>query len=88
MQNTEIASFVAHTELAPRTRWLAPIRFMSRLLPFHAAGITIDDVVYVVDCGKAKEKSYDPLNKLATLLPQWIAQVTRGTGGPWTLPMR
>ena len=37
--------------------------------------ITIDDVVFVVDCGKAKEKSYDPLNKLATLLPQWISQV-------------
>lgn len=34
--------------------------------------ITIPDVVYVVDAGKAKEKSYDIVNKLATLLPAWI----------------
>ncbi|MEW5311175.1 MAG: hypothetical protein WDW38_002911 [Sanguina aurantia] len=34
--------------------------------------ITISDVVYVVDAGKAKEKSYDIVNKLATLLPAWI----------------
>ena len=36
--------------------------------------ITIDDVVYVIDCGKAKESSYDVLNKLACLRPSWIAK--------------
>ena len=37
--------------------------------------ITIDDVGFVIDAGLAKEKSYDPLNKLATLLPQWVSKV-------------
>ncbi|CAI5462408.1 unnamed protein product [Closterium sp. Yama58-4] len=47
--------------------------------------ITIDDVVYVVDCGKAKETSYDALNKLACLLPSWISKASahqrRGRAG-------
>ena len=38
--------------------------------------ITIDDVVYVIDCGKAKETSYDALNKLACLLPSWISKAS------------
>ncbi|CAH0552749.1 unnamed protein product [Brassicogethes aeneus] len=36
--------------------------------------ITIDDVVYVVDCGKAKEKSYDSYNKLSSLQTMWISK--------------
>lgn len=36
------------------------------------SSITVPDVVYVVDAGKAKEKSYDTVNKLATLTPGWI----------------
>ncbi|CAI5507371.1 unnamed protein product [Closterium sp. Naga37s-1] len=47
--------------------------------------ITIDDVVFVVDCGKAKETSYDALNKLACLLPSWISKASahqrRGRAG-------
>jgi len=47
--------------------------------------ITIDDVVYVVDCGKAKEKTYDVVNKLACLLPTWISRAAvkqrRGRAG-------
>lgn len=38
--------------------------------------ITIDDVVYVVDCGKAKETSYDALNNTPCLLPTWISKVS------------
>ncbi len=38
--------------------------------------ITIDDVVYVIDCGKAKETSYDALNKLACLLPSWVSKAS------------
>lgn len=49
------------------------------------SSITIDDVVYVVDCGKAKETSYDALNKLACLLPSWISKASarqrRGRAG-------
>ncbi|CAB3985852.1 ATP-dependent RNA helicase DHX36 [Paramuricea clavata] len=33
--------------------------------------ITIDDVVFVVDCGKTKEKNFDVDKELATLLPVW-----------------
>ncbi|KAF6156014.1 hypothetical protein GIB67_035371, partial [Kingdonia uniflora] len=49
------------------------------------SSITIDDVVHVVDCGKAKETSYDALNKLACLLPSWISKASahqrRGRAG-------
>jgi len=40
------------------------------------SSITIDDVVYVIDWGKAKETSYDALNKLACLLPSWISKAS------------
>ncbi|KAL9246207.1 hypothetical protein vseg_019772 [Gypsophila vaccaria] len=47
--------------------------------------ITIDDVVFVVDCGKAKETSYDALNNTPCLLPTWISKVSaqqrRGRAG-------
>ncbi|KAK2655365.1 hypothetical protein Ddye_008417 [Dipteronia dyeriana] len=49
------------------------------------SSVTIDDVVYVIDCGKAKETSYDALNKLACLLPSWISKASahqrRGRAG-------
>ncbi|KAG5080731.1 hypothetical protein JHK86_004796 [Glycine max] len=49
------------------------------------SSITIDDVVYVIDWGKAKETSYDALNKLACLLPSWISKASahqrRGRAG-------
>jgi HrpA-like RNA helicase len=35
--------------------------------------ITIEDVVYVIDSGKGKEKSYDPHLKLSTLQVQWVS---------------
>lgn len=38
--------------------------------------ITIDDVVFVIDCGKAKETSYDALNNTPCLLPTWISKVS------------
>lgn len=40
------------------------------------ASITINDIVYVVDCGKAKETSYDALNNTPCLLPSWISQAS------------
>ncbi|XP_048503331.1 DExH-box ATP-dependent RNA helicase DExH5, mitochondrial isoform X2 [Beta vulgaris subsp. vulgaris] len=47
--------------------------------------ITIDDVVFVLDCGKAKETSYDALNNTPCLLPAWISKVSaqqrRGRAG-------
>ncbi|KZV54426.1 hypothetical protein F511_09741 [Dorcoceras hygrometricum] len=40
------------------------------------ASITINDIVYVVDCGKAKETTYDALNNTPCLLPSWISQAS------------
>lgn len=38
--------------------------------------ITINDVTFVIDCGKAKETSYDALNNTPCLLPSWISKVS------------
>lgn len=38
--------------------------------------ITIDDVVYVIDCGRMKEKSYDPYNNVSTLHSSWISKAS------------
>ncbi|KAK7289786.1 hypothetical protein RIF29_03730 [Crotalaria pallida] len=47
--------------------------------------ITISDCVFVLDCGKAKESSYDALNNTPCLLPTWISKVSaqqrRGRAG-------
>ncbi|XP_008552870.1 3'-5' RNA helicase YTHDC2 isoform X2 [Microplitis demolitor] len=36
--------------------------------------ITIDDVVYVIDSGKVKEKSFDAISNVCTLKSNWISQ--------------
>lgn len=38
--------------------------------------ITIDDVVYVIDSGRMKEKSYDPYNNVSTLQSAWISKAS------------
>ena len=38
--------------------------------------VTIDDVGYVIDTGKAKEKNYDPHIHSNTLLPMWISKAS------------
>ncbi|XP_074328241.1 DExH-box ATP-dependent RNA helicase DExH7, chloroplastic isoform X2 [Apium graveolens] len=47
--------------------------------------ITIDDVVYVVDCGKHKENRYNPQKKLTSMVEDWISQANarqrRGRAG-------
>ncbi|RDX90517.1 DExH-box ATP-dependent RNA helicase DExH5, mitochondrial, partial [Mucuna pruriens] len=47
--------------------------------------ITINDIVFVLDCGKAKESSYDALNNTPCLLPTWISKASvqqrRGRAG-------
>ena len=47
--------------------------------------ITINDVRYVIDTLRAKEKGYDPYLKLSTLQPTWISQASakqrRGRAG-------
>lgn len=38
--------------------------------------VTINDVVYVVDSGKVKEKQYDPSRNINTLRVQWTSQAS------------
>lgn len=47
--------------------------------------ITIDDVVYVVDCGRVKETQFNPEVGLTQLVEQWVTQAAarqrRGRAG-------
>ncbi|CAM8992581.1 unnamed protein product [Rhodiola kirilowii] len=47
--------------------------------------ITINDLVFVIDCGKAKETSYDAVTNTSCLAPSWISkaavQQRRGRAG-------
>lgn len=38
--------------------------------------VTIDDVVYVIDSGRMKEKNYDPYNNVSTLHSSWISKAS------------
>jgi HrpA-like RNA helicase len=38
--------------------------------------LTIDDIAFVVDTGRAKEKNYDPHLKTSTLQPTWVSQAS------------
>uniref|UniRef100_A0A7I4A4A1 RNA helicase n=1 Tax=Physcomitrium patens TaxID=3218 RepID=A0A7I4A4A1_PHYPA len=38
--------------------------------------ITIDDIVYVIDTGRMKEKSYDPYSNVSTLQTVWISKAS------------
>ena len=38
--------------------------------------ITIDDVVFVVDAGKAKINKYDPARRMASLVECWVSQAS------------
>ncbi|XP_028781343.1 DExH-box ATP-dependent RNA helicase DExH6-like isoform X2 [Neltuma alba] len=38
--------------------------------------ITIDDIVYVIDTGRMKEKSYDPYSNVQTLQSSWVSKAS------------
>ncbi|KAK9152429.1 hypothetical protein Syun_010738 [Stephania yunnanensis] len=38
--------------------------------------VTIDDVIYVIDSGRMKEKNYDPYNNVSTLQSSWISKAS------------
>lgn len=38
--------------------------------------VTINDVVYVIDCGKVKEKSFDAISNVSMLKSNWISQAS------------
>ncbi|KAG8055280.1 hypothetical protein GUJ93_ZPchr0001g32006 [Zizania palustris] len=38
--------------------------------------VTIDDVVFVIDSGRMKEKSYDPYNNVSTLHSSWVSKAS------------
>lgn len=38
--------------------------------------VTIDDVVFVIDSGRMKEKSYDPYSNVSTLQTSWVSRAS------------
>jgi len=40
------------------------------------ASITVPDVEFVIDCGRAKETSYDPYLKIGTLTTSWVSKAS------------
>ena len=42
----------------------------------HQTSITVDDVVFVVDTGKAKIKTYDAVNNIQCLLPAFVSRAS------------
>ncbi|KAI5000587.1 hypothetical protein ZWY2020_005176 [Hordeum vulgare] len=38
--------------------------------------VTIDDVVFVIDSGRMKEKNYDPYNNVSTLHASWVCRAS------------
>jgi ATP-dependent RNA helicase DHX36 len=59
--------------------------FIKKLYLFLETSITIEDVVYVVDCGKIKMANFDVDSNLSTLKPEWVslanARQRRGRAG-------
>lgn len=47
--------------------------------------ITIEDVVYVIECGRTKLSRFDSINNIETLLPEWVTKANaiqrRGRAG-------
>eukprot|EP01043_Picozoa_sp_COSAG02_P022331 COSAG02_NODE_1158_length_14185_cov_21.954778_9_plen_489_part_00 len=47
--------------------------------------VTIDDVVFVIDCGRHKENRFDPINRMPQLMETWVSRANsrqrRGRAG-------
>ncbi|KAJ1522358.1 hypothetical protein ONE63_002650 [Megalurothrips usitatus] len=54
----------------------APMNTRKIILSTNIAetSVTIDDVVYVIDSGKVKEKSYDAISGVSSLRDEWVSQ--------------
>jgi HrpA-like RNA helicase len=53
-----------------------PLAFCCFCYLVAETSLTIDDIAFVVDTGRAKEKNYDPHLKTSTLQPTWISQAS------------
>lgn len=60
----------------PECHWLLLSCVCLQILSTNIAeaSLTIDDVVFVVDGGKVKEKTYDHSNRISQLKVAWIAK--------------
>ncbi|KAG9147531.1 hypothetical protein Leryth_007315 [Lithospermum erythrorhizon] len=80
-----------HSSIAPedqRKVFLRPSKNIRKVIistNIAETSITIDDVVYVVDCGRHKENRYNPKKKLSSMVEDWISQANarqrRGRAG-------
>ncbi|KAI3927932.1 hypothetical protein MKW98_023533 [Papaver atlanticum] len=76
----KVLILTCHGSMASSDQWLifnkpdGEVRKIVLATNMPETSITINDVVFVVDCGKAKESSYDALNNTPCLLPSWISK--------------
>ncbi|TFY64181.1 hypothetical protein EVJ58_g2777 [Rhodofomes roseus] len=84
---THVLPLHANLSNDEQRRVFAPVQGWKVVAATNVAetSITIDDVVYVVDCGKVKETRYDPQRGLTSLEEQWVtraaAKQRRGRAG-------
>jgi ATP-dependent RNA helicase DHX36 len=73
--------------------YLTFVLAVNRCLALNIAetSLTIEDVAFVIDTGRSKEKSYDPHLKTSTLQESWISQASakqrRGRAGEYLRPV-
>ncbi|XP_037029293.1 3'-5' RNA helicase YTHDC2-like [Bradysia coprophila] len=76
--NIEVLFLHGNMETSDQKRVFAPPAPGSRkvILSTNIAetSLTIDDVVYVIDCGKVKQISYDSLSESTSLTSTWISK--------------
>ncbi|KZT69049.1 P-loop containing nucleoside triphosphate hydrolase protein [Daedalea quercina L-15889] len=84
---TQVLPLHANLSNDEQRRVFAPVTGWKVVAATNVAetSITIDDVVYVVDCGKVKETRYDSQRGLTSLEEQWVtraaARQRRGRAG-------
>ncbi|KAH9934840.1 P-loop containing nucleoside triphosphate hydrolase protein [Fomitopsis serialis] len=84
---THVLPLHANLSNEEQRRVFAPVKGWKVVAATNVAetSITIDDIIYVVDCGKVKETRYDPQRSLTSLEEQWVtraaAKQRRGRAG-------
>jgi HrpA-like RNA helicase len=78
-------NFRYYVSLLIQTIYFLGVRKIIIATNIAVTSITIDDVVYVIDCGKIKLKNFDIDNNITTLRPEWVslanARQRRGRAG-------
>ncbi|XP_066149688.1 3'-5' RNA helicase YTHDC2-like isoform X1 [Euwallacea fornicatus] len=79
LNSSKYRVFFLHSSMNMKDQWdvFKPLANQRKLIlstNIAETSITVEDVVFVIDVGKAKEKVYDSYNKLSSLQSQWISR--------------